>query len=186
MPPESHGLPEGQSTNATSVKPTSRRKTLSFCLCLVLTAVVTQTCVRIEILNARLGGLLPRELPTTGSPKWRVTAVSARRWAIEGQLRNEESLPYDRPLTDEQEAEIDRRLAPMIPQIENNGKLRTLVGTWGLLQYVLAPLCLAWAVRLVLSMRLPRFRMAAGVFAVCSAISICLMFYRGYFTSLGW
>ena len=65
-------------------------------------------------------------------------------------------------------------------------QLRGLVGTWGLLQYVLAPLLLMIAVIIFLKSRRSWLTMAATLGVVVASLAISLAFYREYFPSLGW
>jgi len=171
---------------------------VSFWVCAVLAVTVAQTLLRIELLNACAGHYLPRrDLPPPGgdNPKWRhdITWRSAYRMLVERDFRAKNSLIYGQALTPDQEAEIERlvdeamsRDAEKIARGETRNRLLDVVGSWGLLQYAIAPLCLIWSLRLSLSKRRKGFRIAAAAFGVLSLTAICLMVYRGYFTSLGW
>jgi hypothetical protein len=115
----------------------------------LLTALVVQTAVRVEVLNFQAGNYLPRSDRnpdgTLADGKWRVSP---------------ENSPRD--------------------------QLRGLVATFGLMQYLLSPLLLIFAIVLLFKSR--RFWDKAGaIFSmVLSTIAMSLMFYREYYQSLGW
>ena len=146
--------------------------------CAALTFVAVQTCVRIEVLNYRAGGILPRTEPG----KWRVAAGTTKSagWRMEGDPWSDPTL-LTRPLplaeTDRMKREAARR------RIEAD--LRETVSTWGLFQYLVVPAALVLACSLLATRRRGYrwFGVACLVLALgCGA----LMFGRGYFSSLGW
>jgi hypothetical protein len=157
-----------------------RRRDVRFWLLAFLAIVVFHTCVRIEILNQLAGDILPRKSPT----KWRAGVMNEKlneKWWRLFHLHDEdEDVRLTRALTvqERQEMEYD------VFRERANALLRTTVEVFGLWQYVLAPICLIWSIRAAKNRRRAK-RIAAGVFTVTSAVSIVLMFYRGYFTSLG-
>ena len=152
----------------------------AFLICLVLTALAVQTCVRIEILNAQAGGRLPMQ----GEGKWRAMGGKTYEECILRMLKTEAELA-DKPftLTDAQKQEI----AEGMKQADANCRLRDLVGSWGLLQYVVAPaaFCLGMAV-VANKQERRRTRIGASFLAGAAATCVVFMFARAYFTSLGW
>jgi hypothetical protein len=119
-------------------------------LLFILTAVVFQTAVRIEVLNFQAGSYLPRKDRnpdgTLADGKWRVSSL--------------ENGPRD--------------------------QLRGLVETFGLLQYLLAPLLLIFAIFVFLKSSRSWLKVGATLSLVLSIIAISLMLYRQYYQSLGW
>jgi hypothetical protein len=119
-------------------------------LLFILTAVVFQTAVRIEVLNSQSGSYLPRKDRnpdgTLADGKWRVSSL------VNG--------PRD--------------------------QLLGLVETFGLLQYLLAPLLLIFAIIVFLKSSRSWIKVGATLSLVVSIIAISLMLYRQYYQSLGW
>ena len=166
--------------------------------CLILTCVVVHTCVRIEILNARYGYYLPRTDFGSGNPKWRVAADSLARRdfersiAMERQAKFAEEHPGE-PIPEHTEfigppysASQQTELEAILDQNQRRSALYDWVRGMGLLQYALAPAALFWSVDIARIERSRSGRIAAGFAALLNLICIALMFYRGYFTSLGW
>jgi hypothetical protein len=65
-------------------------------------------------------------------------------------------------------------------------QLRAVVQTFGLLQYVLAPLLLIFSLAVFFKMRGSWASVAATFSVFAAVIAISLMLYREYFQSLGW
>ena len=65
-------------------------------------------------------------------------------------------------------------------------QLRALVETFGLLQYLLAPLLLIFAIIVLLRSSKSWFKIGATLSLVASAIAMSLTLYREYYQSLGW
>ena len=72
--------------------------------------------------------------------------------------------------------------------LENSprNQLRAVVATLGLLQYLLAPLLLMFAIIVLLKSSRSWVKIGATLTLVASTIAISLMMYRGYYQSLGW
>jgi len=72
--------------------------------------------------------------------------------------------------------------------LENSPRdqLRGLVATFGLLQYLLAPLLLIFAIMMLLKSSRSWVKIGATLSLVVSTIAMSLMFYREYYESLGW
>lgn len=172
----------------------SRWPRRSFWLCLAVSAVVLNTCLQIEYWNARAGGILPRELPKEGNPKWR-SALTGRlgreaqeRWirarGMDPDLQSQEEIGRQlaRPLTEREEAEIEAWLSE--GEIEN--RLHSWVAGFGLLQYLLAPIASAWAWTLRTRAQPKVIRSTVWVLRLTGPACVVAMLARGYFPSLGW
>lgn len=166
--------------------------------CTVLASIMASTCVRIEILNAECGGILPRQPPAGGNPKWReTTGIAIRRNALRAYVidkinrgEGEESDYYDdddqiRPGITLPEAKLEQ-LSERIREEELNADLRGMVSGWGLLQYLLAPLLLILSVWMMINTERWPVRIAGAVFIAVDAVAIGFALSRSYFTSLGW
>ena len=72
--------------------------------------------------------------------------------------------------------------------LENSPRdqLRALVEKLGLLQYLLAPLLLIFAIIMLLKSSKSWFKIGATFSLLTSTIAISLMLYREYYQSLGW
>jgi hypothetical protein len=72
--------------------------------------------------------------------------------------------------------------------LENNPRdqLRDLVATFGLLQYLLAPLLLIFAIVVLLKSSRSWAKICVTLSLVVSTIAISRMLYREYYQSLGW
>lgn len=161
------------------------RHKIELLICTVLTTMAMYTCIRVEIFNVRAGGYLPRKSDADwGISTWRTLAPSAVRGVMEKQFRMEAELqgrPAD--ITPAQEAQI----AKAIESAEENAAFRGFVETFGLAQYIVAPLAAILGYRLATGKKKQeRARWLSPGLAILSGICIVMMFYRGYFTSLGW
>ena len=72
------------------------------------------------------------------------------------------------------------------PENSPRDQLREAVQTFGLMQYVLAPVLLIFSLAVFFKTRRSRASVAATVSVFVAAIAISLMLYRGYYESLGW
>ena len=86
------------------------------------------------------------------------------------------------PLTAEENADMMERRR----HAKNRNRLRAIVGTWGLLQYVIAPLALILAVTGIAAAKRWTSKAAAIACGAVALACIVLMFSRGYLTSLGY
>ena len=89
-------------------------------------------------------------------------------------------------VSDEELALITSRVETALERQRAKARLHNWVCTIGLLQYVLAPTALAWSLYFVATRRALRYRLGGVLTAVVSGVSIVMMFYRGYYASLGW
>ena len=72
------------------------------------------------------------------------------------------------------------------PENSPRDQLREAVQTFGLMQYVLAPVLLIFSLAVFFKTRRSRASVAATFSVFVAAIAISLMLYRGYYASLGW
>jgi hypothetical protein len=146
-------------------------------LCLVLTVVTVQTFVRIEVLNLEAGNPLPH--PPSYSGKWRASPVVDETSFRYFNARFDPSL-MSRPLSPAERDSIRRNVA--------RNRLRGVVGSWGLLQYLLAPATVLLSATLMLQRRPPVSVGTRVVAAVCVSLNLLAgvsMIHRGYMSSLG-
>jgi len=160
-----------------------RDRDVRFWLVMLLSGIVLHTCVRIEILNVQADNFLPRkDLPRPANQKWRGSIVTnEERWRRHCLYKEGEERMH-RPLTSEERRDMEETIA----RYKANNRLHSAVETDGLLQYLLAPIALIASLAVALSKRSRPKRLAARVTMVTSLAGIVMMFYRGYFTSLGW
>jgi hypothetical protein len=146
---------------------------------IAMTGLAVFTCLRIEILNAKIGFYLPRDF-STDSGTWRQTMITNEtRWR--SSHANLDPTIATRPLT---VAERSRMNADMSRNHAWNALLDT-VGTLGCLQY---PLLFVLIISLPFNIREQTggWRVALLVSLALALVCGGLMFYRGYYTSLGW
>lgn len=160
-------------------------------ICAVLASLVVFICIRIEILNHRAGGVLPRdfsEYPSGANRKWRYRTTDresvrrqfARFYGSGNDGGEELRLPPDVA------AEIEEAVDAWIEEALPNNELHDAVATIGLLQYLLSPLSILLSGILVARWRDEAQVVAGGVFLTASCLAFAVMLYRGYFPSLGW
>jgi len=142
-----------------------------------LAAVVAFITLRIEWLNAESGGRLPnREYfnndPAQVTVKWRAGPP-----VVESEWRRRNGID-DRPLTVAEQSQLDSESR----RERANNSLRDFVGSAGLLQYLLAP---ALVVASLMTIGAKGVRYGIVPLGVGIAAGV-MMFWRTYFTSLGW
>lgn len=168
-------------------------------LCLLLlTAVVLHTCIRIEVLNARYNHYLPRTDWGNGNQKWRCAASSLLLRSLERDIANDRYHRFMQTHPDESGSDPDQFLGPpysvaektfIDTEMAENDLRATLLGwvsSFGLLQYLLAPLAFCISIASLYFNPNVIIRLVAGSCTVFILVAIALMIYRGYFTSLGW
>lgn len=153
-------------------------------ICGVLTLIAVHTCVRIEIYNYRMGGYLPRQEPG----KWRFHSAEAERKMMEMRLRTQaesDGVPF--VLTEEQKRQLDEAEAKARPKATLDNDFHDFVELWGLLQYLVAPLATLLGFGLLIERTATkRARKLGGLMFALALPCVILMFYRGYFSALGW
>jgi len=87
-------------------------------------------------------------------------------------------------LTPDQELQITKA----IHEANLESLLRDIVSSFGLLQYLIAPAAFVLSLRLAVANRQKHvpYRLFAVILACLALPAIILMFYRGYFTAIGW
>jgi hypothetical protein len=155
-----------------------------FWLCAALTAAVVNTCAQIEYHNWRSGNYL--DVKTTQEPgvTWHTAATGER-------VKNMfvQRMRLTRGATEE-----DLKAPPSVEELNSfetwrqralrENRLHWWVSTFGVLQYLLAPLAVIWAAFLALKSR--KHRVPSIVFAGLALMCIVMMLHRQYFQSLGW
>lgn len=136
-------------------------------ICLSLALFTLFTCLRIEILNARAGHVLPR----TEVGKWRVAKRAAAASIAASQ-------PIESAQISQNRADVDRRAA--------EATLRDVVGRWGLLQYPLVLIGSVMSVGFAFASRPRSHRLIAVASALVTVFCGAAMIYRDYYGSLGW
>ena len=129
--------------------------------CLLLSLYVLIVCISIEVLNVKAGHILPNK----DDGKWRVLFSPAMAWEMTYGPKDQNGNPVDRPLTHAEK--IARK--EFITQSGYEAILRDIVGSLGLLQYILGPIALVWALML---MRDAKIRWIRLVLILC-AIGAC-------------
>jgi len=180
-------LPNSPRADERSQACPAKRTVLTLAVLYLLTATVAFTCGRIEYLNIKAGGRLPRREyrnadPSEGVTPWRVAARRAlvKSWFRAHGLEDEDGKPV-RPLTAEEQRNLDHILA----EAEADGKLLDCVGTFGLLQYPLVFGLFCWSILAVVLAKQPLIRWLCLPATLVAAVCGAFMFYRAYFTSLG-
>ncbi|MGD8522597.1 MAG: hypothetical protein PVF56_15725 [Desulfobacterales bacterium] len=88
----------------------------------------------------------------------------------------------NRPLTADERIQMQKDVS----RARNKNALLGMVSSFGLLQYILAPFSLIWSFTIAKRNANTAKRILSALFVITNLISIVLMVYRGYFTSLGW
>lgn len=149
-------------------------------------AIVITTAIRIEVLNAMIGGALPAtERHNDGHiAKWRVSPWTTEAgWRAMLGPRDERGKTVQRPLNEVEKAQMQRD----IRDAQRRNKLRDIVSSWGLAQYFMVPFALLASAGLLGYPGIARWARMVGAGGLILAIGAGgLMFYRGYFSSLGW
>lgn len=171
----------------------SPRSLLAWSALLLLTAWVSATAIRVEVLNHRMGGYLPRPQPPSlegNDIPWR---VSTRRVMEPGYRRHlllerggvaaldglDDKAVMAIELTPAESNELERYLE----RVDDNRRLRALVSGPGMLQYLLVPLTIGLAILLWPK----RSMMGRSVLATCIALCLAsgaLALYRQYFQAV--
>lgn len=152
------------------------KRNISLLLCGVLSAIVLNTCLQIEVWNHLAGGDV---LPNREGGKLRYSiGESERGWrAYQSMRTQDESLRAGRPLTAEEHALFQKH--------SKDAERRNKVVSWsrgmGTFQYLLAPLAITWSVALAFRGPTRRMRLIAILFSLTNTMALASMLYRGYF-----
>jgi hypothetical protein len=151
-----------------------------------LAALMTSTCLRIEYLNWRAGGVMPRHEYRDNDPKeglvtWRSSGILNEKNWRKVNLRGDNGAPLARPLTPQEQKQMNEDLE----SARYNNALLEVVSSWGMLQYLLAPLVSLGSLALLAAGKPPRgVRAGAAIVLALALLSVASMLYRGYFTCL--
>ena len=158
--------------------PGMKKKDALFWANTVIATIVILVCLQIELLNNAAGGYLPH-IPDS---KWRdSTPVSEEMWRKQQRYSKEDVTLLTRPLTESERLQMQKD----IEQADTMNALKGMVSGYGIWQYIFAPVALILSIVMAISRRPMYKRIMCAVFALSSLIAMVLMFYRGYFTSLG-
>ena len=140
--------------------------------------------VRIEIMNQRAGGVLPRDFSNYSmgeKRKWRSRyQFNEENWRyVQSTQRDDDSL-LTRDLTEDEQKEMVSTVA----QARAENDLRAIVGTWGILQYPLAVTAGIYGFCTIYS-RKKWDRVYSYLLAVIGIGCLVLAMYRAYFSSMG-
>lgn len=159
--------------------------------CLLLTAVVAHTALRIEHVNHKMGTFLPRA-PGLEQVEWQVPELDRVMSFVDGQIAKQrlnlftlehpgEALPptenfVGEPYSPLEKGFIDRHKRDYAIFKE----LHWWVYSFGALQYGLAPLAFIWSIGNLLALKKVTIRMVSSVCASMAFGAIFLMILRGY------
>jgi hypothetical protein len=144
-------------------------------LCLVLAVIALQTLVRIEVLNFRSGSPLPHAATYAG--KWRTSPIVDETSFRYFNSQFDPAL-MSRPLSPAERDSIRENVA--------RNRLRGVVETWGLAQYLIVPLGLVVSLRIVMQRRRAlAVRILGGACFTVQLLAGTSALHRGYFSSLG-
>jgi predicted outer membrane lipoprotein len=158
--------------------------------CILLTAFVTHTALRIEHLNNLADQFLPRH--KDAGAEWIVPELKRVLFVVEDQIAQRRSGAYsvanpDKPMPPEEEffgppyTEKEQKMLDGA-KLEHafHSRLRWWVVNFGAIQYVAAPLACVWSIVNLLAVRQKPLRIVSAVCAILAFGSIFLMFLRDY------
>jgi hypothetical protein len=193
-PREAPSVSEQETTSPVAC---SRAGKIALVALYALTGIAVFICARIEYLNVKSGGVLPRQTVFPDNPyrnpKWRTAVITDRnesRWRERLRPVDEQGDVLSRPLTRQEELKIDQR----IERMRTEGRLKSFVASWGLKQYLLLPVLLIWsftcvgasAIAAFNEKRLSRVSVAYLFPFLASVVCAAFAWHRSYFGSLGW
>ncbi len=159
--------------------------------CLLLTAVVAHTALRIEHVNHQMGTFLPRA-PGLENEEWKVPELDHVMSFVDGQIAKQrsnlyllehpgETLPPTETFVGEPYNELEQGfIARHKRDYAIFKELHWWVYGFGALQYGLAPLAFVWSVGNLLALKKATVRMVSSVCASLAFAAIFLMILRGY------
>lgn len=172
----------------------AQQRTVISTAMILITLFVVHTALRIEFLTSKEGFALPR----TELGKWRAgTPSNYRKW-LDRQIGNERYSRYLHEHHDENDRSPNEFIGPpytaseqqfVDTEMTKNGRHNAIlawVGSFGLLQYILAPLGFSLSFFAFKSNHTPSLRCLSVFCGVCNLAAITIAIYRGYFTSLGY
>ncbi len=155
----------------------------------LISLAVLLIAVCIEILNVNAGGILPRteyrnNNPEQGLVKWRQDPLTYEKiWIRIKGPQDENGTPINRPLTTIEKNQMEKD----IKRASAYNTLHGFVSTAGLLQYILVLVLGVFSIVIMIRKPITAKQIITGIPPLFISI-LCgiLMFYRAYFTSLGW
>lgn len=167
------------------------RPRLAWTALLLLTAWVSATAVRIEVLNHQMGGFLPRPQPPSiegndipwRSSSRRMMEPAYRRSILYNRGMEAADLDDDAVMTVGLSPSEQEELERYLQRVEYNSELRAIVSGPGILQYLLVPLTVGLAVTFWPSQS-TRYRVVLSVCIVLCLTAGVLAFYRQYFQAV--
>jgi hypothetical protein len=158
--------------------------------CLILTAIVMHTALRIEHLNSRSGMFLPRTESFT--TEWRVPELKHVLGYVDTQIATRRSNAYSVQNPEKELPATEMFVGAPYSQAEQNWidrskdehdahtRLHWWVTSFGAAQYLMAPIAFVWAMANALAIRKTPHRVVSCLCAMLAFGAIFLMFFRGY------
>ncbi len=159
--------------------------------CLILTAVVVHTAIRIEHVNQQVDTFLPRA-PGYETMEWQVPPLDDVLAYVDNQIAKQRSNVYVQEHPGEEVPPTESFLgAPYSPKEvgiidrqkrfhANFNELHWWVNSFGAVQYCLAPLAFMWSIGNLLALKSIVPRLLSTSCAGLAFIAIFLMILRGY------
>ena len=155
---------------------------------LMLTAI--QTCIRIELQNAKADFFLPRRdlaiMHQYGNPKWRGVGDFTVKKTIEVDYRIKNNLLNDEPIPPAGLAEIERQFQRDVPPFREQNKLLSLVSSWGVWQYPITVVLGIGGLIMALCSELKKEQVFYALASVTGIVCLVDAMRLACFSSLGW
>ena len=159
--------------------------------CVLLTAVVVHTALRIEHVNHQMGTFLPRA-PGYEQEAWGVPERDHVMSYVDAQIAKQRANVFAVDHPDEKVPPTESFVGEPYSQFEKSfierhkrdyatfQELHWWVYGFGAIQYGLAPLAFVWSIGNVLALQKARFRLLSTLCAGLAFGAIFLMIFRGY------
>lgn len=159
--------------------------------CLLLTAFVVHTALRIEHVNHQMGTFLPRA-PGLEQEKWQVPELDRVLNFVDGQIAKQRSNTFALEHPGEEIPPTESFVGAPYSEIETGfidrhkrdhavfQELHWWVYNCGALQYGLAPLAFFWSIGNLLALKKVPVRVVSIACAGLAFVAIFLMIFRGY------
>ena len=157
-----------------------------FVFTLLLTVYVFVIISVVEILNFRLGGILPYEYDGHGGWRYVLADVSKYECYLERIVRHELGLSEYEPLPQDKQKQIHEKALRNANKDRLENALHETIEVYGIQLYLLCPFVFLLSIANIFRRR-TRCKTVGGV--VCLMMSIfyfCLVILRDYVGSLGW
>lgn len=158
-------------------------------LLLIVTAVVVSTAIRVELLNAEMGGYLPRPQPPSiegNDIPWRLTSSRMIEENYKRSLLAERGIEISDDAIASMELNASERdeLEEMKQWNSASAKLKHLLEGMGIWQYLLVPLGVVFCVLLLMGQREASIRWLEVCCLVLLIGAGILMLYRQYYPAI--